>query len=434
MFMMGLGMWLYDALSLFQAPELHERLNGADTLERMPSLEKRDILGSYVYSDAYMDDDRLVIETLRSAHELGADIVNYVKAVSFELSTENVGVKHVKCVDQKSGETYDLKGRHIVSTVGPWTDEVAKMMFHDWKNILRPTKGIHITLPKDRLPLSSAVVMGAEKGNRIVFGIPRHEMIIIGTTDTDYKDDPKNVSVTPEDINYLMKVTHEYFPGANLEPKDILASYAGVRPLVHDGSEEEGKTSREHTIMSDARGVTFVAGGKYTTYRLMCEQTVEASLKFFDFDEQMKFAKRDTAVPLNIYTSPASYDQAKLEAEEWVETYNIEPQDAQLLAERYGLEGREILQTYPQGLSYWEYEAAHAIDKTMCADLVDFYCRRTPLYLSQADHGMSVLDRVASVFRLKLHWTLAEEEAQKEKLKEFISTDLKWKETSKAIS
>lgn len=428
MMMMGLGMWLYDALSLFQAPKFHERLNAKETLKRMPTLEGKELLGSYVYSDAYMDDDRLVIETLRSANENGAVIASYVKAVGYDFSSDS-DLKTVTCVDQKNGEVMALKGRHVISTVGPWTDEVASTMFSNWKKILRPTKGIHLTFRKDRLPLSSAVVMGAEKGTRIVFGIPRHEMIIIGTTDTDYKDHPQNVTVTPEDVNYLLEVTEQYFPGAKLQKEDIVASYAGVRPLVQDGSDSEGKTSREHTIISiKKQGVTFVAGGKYTTYRLMCEEAVDKALRSFPFEDQMYFAKVNTAKALNPMVTSDLYHQAIVEHDQWAKDFEITESDARKLAERYGMEAKSILKSYPKGLTYWQYEAAHAIDKEMCMDLVDFYTRRSSLYLAESDHGLRFLEEIVDVFRIKLVWTLEQGSAQIDRLQKFIEQDLSWKE------
>lgn len=286
MFKMGLGMWLYDALSLFQTPEMHERCDDKETLARMPSLRAHHLVGSYIYSDAYMDDDRLVLETLRAANENGALCANYVSASGAVFSKDG-SISAISCEDQVSGEKFEIKAKHVISSVGPWTDQLGESLFKDWKKILRPTKGVHLTLRKDRLPLSSAVVMGAEKGNRIVFGIPRHEMIIIGTTDTDFKESPENVTATAEDIQYLLDITEQYFPGAKVTAKDIIASYAGVRPLVNDGSQTEGKTSREHTILSDPRGVTFVAGGKYTTYRLMCEQTVDKALESFQLRKKL---------------------------------------------------------------------------------------------------------------------------------------------------
>lgn len=422
---MGLGMWLYDALALFQVPEMHERLNAAESMERMPAMRSEHLKGSYVYSDAYMDDDRLVIETLRSANENGAVCANYVKAIGAKFNDGHVS--GVECEDTITNEKFNIKARHVISTVGPWTDQLGASLFKDWKKILRPTKGIHLTLPKHRLPLTSAVVMAAEKSDRIVFGIPRHEMIIIGTTDTDFKESPENVTVTPEDVKYLLGILDHYFPGAKITSHDIIASYAGVRPLVADDSESEGKTSREHTIIADPRGVTFVAGGKYTTYRLMCEQTVEKALQNFDLEEKVKFAKKNTATPLNPYTSPDLFHQAQAQADGWAKEMGRSAEDVKLLAERYGLEALEILNKYPESYSYWQLEAAQAIEQTMCLHLRDFYARRVPLFLADRNHGLHSLDEICEVFQDMMGWTDAHVDREKHMLTEYMAHEVEWK-------
>ncbi|HWU44467.1 MAG TPA: glycerol-3-phosphate dehydrogenase/oxidase [Bdellovibrio sp.] len=426
MFKMGLGMWLYDALALFQAPEMHERCDDNESLQRMPALRSEHLLGSYIYSDAYMDDDRLVLETLRSANENGAICANYVKAVGAQFGDEGT-ITAVLCEDQIKKEKFSIRARHVISSVGPWTDDLGSRLFHDWKKILRPTKGIHLTLPKNRLPLSSAVVMAAEKGNRIVFGIPRHEMIIIGTTDTDYKDDPENVSVTPEDVQYLLSITDQYFPGANITSHDIIASYAGVRPLVNDGSQSEGKTSREHTILQDPRGVTFVAGGKYTTYRLMCEQTVTKALEAFSIEERVKFAKADTAAPLNDYTSPENFHQALALVYSWSQDWGRPVEDIQKLAERFGKETQIICEKYPEDYTYWQLEAAQAIDTTMCLNMRDFYARRVHLFLADRNHGVQYIDEIGKVFQEKLGWSEVRLQEEVKVLTHYMAQELEWK-------
>ncbi|WP_374031744.1 glycerol-3-phosphate dehydrogenase/oxidase [Bdellovibrio bacteriovorus] len=423
---MGLGMWLYDALSLFQAPEMHERLNAKASIEHMPAIRPNNLLGSYIYSDAYMDDDRLVHETMRSANENGALCVNYVKATGVNFGPDGK-IQSVKCEDQHSKENFTVKARHVISSVGPWTDELGESIFKDWKKILRPTKGIHLTLPKHRLPLTSAVVMGAEKSDRIVFGIPRHEMIIIGTTDTDFKESPENVTTTPEDVKYLLSITDHYFPGANLTAHDIIASYAGVRPLVADGSSTEGKTSREHTILSDDRGITFVAGGKYTTYRLMCEQTVKAALKFFTFEERVTWSKSNTVTPLNPYTSMDAFQQAKVQADVWAHETGHSVEDMRLLAERYGMEGEEILNKYSSDMTYWQLEAAQAIDSTMCLHMRDFFARRVPLFLADRNHGVKHMEEIGTVFQEKLGWNEARLKEELHMLTEYMAREVEWK-------
>ncbi|KHD88483.1 MAG: hypothetical protein OM95_08185 [Bdellovibrio sp. ArHS] len=425
MFKMGMGMWLYDALSLFQAPEIHERLGAKESLDRMPAIRTQNLLGSYIYSDAYMDDDRLVHETLRSANENGALCANYVKATGAKYT--NGKITEVVCEEQFSKETFSIKARHVVSSVGPWTDQVAQTLLRDWKKILRPTKGIHLTLPKHRLPLTSAVVMAAEKSDRIVFGIPRHEMIIIGTTDTDFKESPENVMATPDDVKYLLSITDYYFPGAKLTAHDVTASYAGVRPLVHDGSATEGKTSREHTILNDDSGITFVAGGKYTTYRLMCQQTVDRALESFSLEDRVKFVKADTAKPLNPYTSVDTFHQAQSLAEAWSQETGRPLEDVKLLCERYGLEAAEILEKYSEKYSYWQLEAAQAIDSTMCLHMSDFYCRRVPLFLADRNHGVKHIDEIGAVFQEKLGWSDQRLQEEKHNLTAYMAREVEWK-------
>lgn len=424
--MMGLGMWLYDALALFQAPEMHERLSADESMERMSAMRSEDLVGSYVYSDAYMDDDRLVIETLRSANEFGAVCANYVQATGATFASEGK-IESVHCVDVVSGEKFAIKGRHVISSVGPWTDEVGSNLLKDWKKILRPTKGVHITLPKHRLPLESAVVMAAEKSDRIVFGIPRHEMIIIGTTDTDFKGDIENVVATPEDVQYLLDVTAHYFPGAKITSHDIIATYAGVRPLVADGSNTEGKTSREHTIIGDPRGITFVAGGKYTTYRLMCQQTVEKALQSFTIEDRIKFSKSDTTQPLNSYTSPETFHQACSMADAWSKESGRTFEDLKLLTERYGLEAAEILNKYPDNYSYWQLEAAQAIEQTMCLHLRDFFARRVPLFLADRNHGLHHLDEITEVFQSLMGWSDARVKQEQHLLTDYMAKEIEWK-------
>lgn len=418
MFKMGLGMFLYDLLSLFQTPEMHERLNGAESLKRMPILKSEEILGSYVYSDAYMDDDRLAHETLRSAHEAGACAANYVKALRSVFYDGKLAA--VEAQDMKSDRKFKITCRHVVSTVGPWTDLVGPTLVEDWKKILRPTKGIHLTLSNERLKLSSAVVMAAQESNRIVFAIPRHEMVIIGTTDTDFSGDPADAKADVADVKYLLEVTNNYFPGANLKPEDIISSYVGVRPLVKDDSGNEGKTSREHTILKDPRGFHFIAGGKYTTYRLMSEQIVDSVLKTIPLEERMQYKKCETMSPLNEHTSVDALILAKSQASTETEIK---------LVERFGLEAFEIIENYGFDLSYWELEAYHAINSSMCLNLTDFYTRRTPLMLAYKDHGISFLEDIAMVFKKELILTTNEIEKQKTDLMNYIHSELAWKKS-----
>lgn len=430
MFKMGLGMWLYDALSMFEAPEMHERLNNAATSNRLPLLQRKDLLGSYVYSDAYMDDDRLTIETLRSANALGAVCANYVKATGAVFDGDQV--RGLVCNDQLSGEEVTIRGKHFITSVGPWTDKVASTIFNDWRKILRPSKGVHLTFDRSRLNLPQAVVMA--EGKRIVFGIPRHEMIIIGTTDTDFKDDPSQVRATADDVRYLLKVAGEYFPGAKLTAEDIVATYAGVRPLVDDGSVTESKTSREHLIYRDHRNVTFVAGGKYTTYRLMAKQTVDAALQAYPLEKQIQFSRSNTEQPLNPLATVDKLEQNLRMAKQYGAAFGLSEQIATRLVERHGEEAWEILRDGGSALKlsdeqqkFISVEARHAIRNTMCMNLVDFYTRRTPLFLAHKDHGVSLLNVIGNVFQEEFSWSDARKQEEFQKVQGHIDRELAWR-------
>ncbi len=428
MFLMGVGMWLYDALSLFEAPELHERLNSEESIGRIPILRNKNLKGSYVYSDAYMDDDRLVHETLRSANEFGAMCVNYVKANNVEM--QDGKITSVNCIDEISGEKFNIKAKHFVSTVGPWTDEVANSFFDKWKSILRPSKGVHLTFSKSRIPIDSAVVMGAEKSNRIVFAIPRHEMVIIGTTDTDYKGDPAHVKTEVEDVKYILEIANNYFPNANLEVSDIVASYAGIRPLVNDGSASEGKTSREHTIISDPRNITFVAGGKYTTYRKIAEDCMHSVLENYDFEQRVKFNKSNTLIPLNPNVNESSLLKTRMKKNLIIRQTGLSESEVQLLIERHGAECMTMLDKWSGWLdrSVWCVEAMQAIETTMCMHLVDFYIRRTPLFLAYEDNGQSLRHDITKVFSGYYNWDDEQIAKENKMLDDHFASELGWKE------
>jgi glycerol-3-phosphate dehydrogenase len=432
---MGLGMWLYDALSMFEAPELHERLEPDESIERLPLLKKTDLLGAYVYSDAYMDDDRLVLETMRSAVALGSACASYVSADDAQFSEGKVS--SIGCTDQLSSRKFRVRGRHFISTVGPWTDEVASHLLGEWKKILRPSKGVHLTFDRKRLQLNQAVVMAADHEKRIVFGIPRHEMTIIGTTDTDYPGDPYDVSTTVDDVKYLLNVAAEYFPGAKLTAQDIISSYAGVRPLVDDGASTESKTSREHVIIEDPRGITFVAGGKYTTYRRMAEDTMKIALRTYSIEDQVRFRLNDTERALNELATVEKMDEARRLVDDWSRQFDLDKKRVNFLIDRHGAEAKVLLETYgaPPEIAHlgpeervWAMEAVHAIRQTCCFNLIDFYVRRVPLFLAKADHGLPLVALLSRIFAQELGWNDSKRQAETADLQKYMRHELAWKQ------
>lgn len=430
---MGLGMWLYDALSMFEAPEMNQFLNVKEIEREYPALSSAGLTGAFAYYDAYMDDDRLVFETLRSARTHGAEIVNYVKATGAVIQAGRV--EAIECEDLEEKQKFTLQAHQIVSSVGPWTDRLGQDFFKNWKRMLRPSKGVHLTFLKERFPLQDAIVMGAE--SRIVFAIPRHEMVIVGTTDTDFPGDPATVRTDSDDVAYILKVIEKYFPGYGIQASDIVGTYAGVRPLIDDGAQTESKTSREHLIWTDPHGVTFVAGGKYTTYRNMAEQTVDKVLALMKEDERVRFGQPKTLEPLNPLITELLLDRAQREHKNWASDLALPESVTAALAARHGLEALDIvvgsLGATPQAVGseewMWCAEALHAMKHTLCLHLTDFFFRRTPLVLSRRDHGAPFVKAVAETMATYLGWS----ESQKNDEINALQNRLSW-EMSAATS
>ena len=429
-FKLGLGMWLYDLLSLFDAPEPHQRWSKSESQDLMPFLRSSGLKGCYSYYDAYMDDDRLVLEVLRSAKKIAPQrfsVCSKVKASKgIELGAE--GITRVHVTDTKSNQSFWIKAKQVVASVGPWSDQLGFECIPNWSQILRPTKGVHIVISRDRMDLADALVMAVDHEERIVFAIPRRDCIILGTTDDDFKGSPDTVSVDKHDVDYLLKVTNFHFPGVGLTEKDIISSYAGVRPLVRDESSSQGKTSREHQIYSPAENITLVAGGKYTTYRVMAEQVVDLVTSKGELGQQCWHQTVTDTLPINPMVQPESYTRALGQAQEFAVQFTMKLEDAKELLCRFGGEAWSIA-SHAQDNGYmtrWQMEAFYAIHCGFCDDLSDFCYRRTPLVLTRGSQAYGVLNEVATVFASELGWDAETLASQMEKASQNFRKETAW--------
>lgn len=232
----------------------------------LPGVQTRDLTGAVRYYDGLTNDARLVIDTLRSAEKAGASVVNYCR---FESARFENGTWRCALTDVLTGGSFEATARCIVNAAGPWADKLE----HSSVN-LRPTKGVHLVVDRKRLPVPDAVVM--TEGSRILFAIPWGERTILGTTDTDYNGPLDRVLTEPEDQRYILRVVNGAFPEAKLTDEDVIAAWAGLRPLIASSNGRPSDISRSHEIRNPKPGWWDVAGGKLTTYRLMAEQTVDA--------------------------------------------------------------------------------------------------------------------------------------------------------------
>ena len=412
------GMCLYDVLALHRAQQVHEFWSRKEVQQRMPLLNPQNLTSAFVYSDAYMDDALLVLETLRSAVRAGACVLSYATVLGCERERSSLKVQSVRC-RTKEGGGFCVRGHHFVSAAGPWTDIFGEQSLSSWTPILRPTKGVHMTFHRKRLPLKQAVVMMDAQSKRLIFMLPRHDMILVGTTDTPSLGDPNEVRADKSDVDYLIKMCERYFPSAGIQKQDVCAVFAGVRPLVDDGREDVSKTSREHKILRK-HNLTFVAGGKYTTYRKIASQVVSSLLSELPFETQVRIKPAYTKGPLNENTSIEQMQRAECYIEEWAHAFGLTSLSVASLIKQYGMETEWILERF--GTKFSDtllMEAGFHIEKTMCSDLVDFYRRRTSLFLGRKDNGLSQLEALANVFAAKMGWNENTKAQKIQELREF---------------
>lgn len=264
------GVKLYDLLCSGRNFQPSRGFNTRETLSMLPQLSPEGLLGAVRYSDALTNDGRLVIDTIRSAALAGADVANRVE---FRTAEKRDDLWHCEMHDHVTGQNFAVRARTIINATGPWAPEIPHSTVK-----LRLSKGIHLVVERQRLPIGEDAVVITE-GKRILFVIPWGERVIVGTTDTDYTARPEDVAVNPEDITYVLRTVNEAFPALRLGRSDILSSWAGLRALIANPDGTPSDISRAHEIRANEPGWWDVSGGKLTTYRLMAEQTVDIILR-----------------------------------------------------------------------------------------------------------------------------------------------------------
>ncbi len=273
----GVGLKLYDMLAGKYGFGKSHLLSEEETLQRIPTLETNGLRGGVIYYDGQFDDSRLLINMVQTADELGTDILNYIKVTS--LLKENDVVVGVKAIDFETEKEFILKAKVVINATGVFTDSVRKMDDENVKSIIAPSRGTHIVLDKSFLPGDNAIMVPHTSDGRILFAIPWLNHVIVGTTDVEI-DEPTLEPVADQDeIDFLLNTASKYLV-KDPSRTDILSVFSGIRPLVTKGDEESSAAiSREHTVLISRSGLITVAGGKWTTYRKMAEDTIDQAIE-----------------------------------------------------------------------------------------------------------------------------------------------------------
>jgi glycerol-3-phosphate dehydrogenase len=432
----NLGMWLYDGLSLFRSPKIHRNLSTRDVADEEPVLSREGLRGAQLYFDCATDDARLVLENALDAARLGATLHTWHRVEHFlREAAGHVTGAHVR--DTILGVESDIHARVVINATGPWTDATRGKA--DAPPLLRRTKGVHIVVDRARLPLRHAVVCAHPGDGRVLFAIPWRERAYVGTTDTDWAGDPADVAADAADVTYLLRAANHHFPTARLGAEDVIATWAGLRPLVSaDGS--ASSVSREHVIVVDPDGLITVAGGKLTTYRKMAAELVDRAVAMLRLcGAPPPPSEAHTArVPLPGAVGWPEDDDAGRVAALVLDAHALDRDIADHLVATYGtraidvarfvaedparaerlVEGRpEIL-----GQVDWAVRDEHA------RRVEDVMMRRTQLYFRDLDQGLGAAPAVSARMATLLGWSEARRAEELERYHEEVATSRAWRD------
>jgi glycerol-3-phosphate dehydrogenase len=397
---LGTAMWGYDLTGGLRIGKRHKRISATEALAYVPTMPGERLSSAYLYYDARADDARLCLTVARTAAAHGAAVANHASVTGLRKGADGTvtGV-----VVEADGATFDVSTTVVVNATGVWSDDVRALDEGTHPDSIRPAKGIHLTLPWDKVRNEIAVVIPVPKDRRSLFVVPWGDCTYVGTTDTDYDgplDDPR---CTADDIAYVLRALNASIT-TGITEADIVGTWAGLRPLVKQTGGRTADLSRRHRVTTSSSRVISVTGGKLTTYRRMAVDTVDEVMELLDRRGRSR-TKRLRLLGAEGYVEPAESADA-----------------AAHLAGRYGSEATavealfdanpDLREPLVAGLPYLAAEAVHAARHEMAMTLDDVLSRRTRARLLARDASVAAAPAVARLLAPELGWDAATQDAE----------------------
>ncbi|NIK59351.1 FAD-dependent oxidoreductase [Kribbella shirazensis] len=406
-FYAGAGVALYDGMAvssgLGAGLPIHRHLTRRGAMRLVPSLKKSALVGALQYYDAQVDDARHTMELARTAASYGAHVANRVKVTGFLRQGERV--TGVEAKDLESGREFEVRAKQVVNATGVWTDDTQAMVGERGQYHVRASKGIHLVVPKDRIQSSTGMILRTEKS--VLFIIPWGRHWLIGTTDTDWHLDKAHPAATSKDIEYLLDHVNAVLT-TPLTREDVEGVYAGLRPLLAGESESTSKLSREHVVAHAAPGLVVVAGGKYTTYRVMAKDAIDAAADALDGRVPRSVTKNIPLVGADGYH--ALWNQRHLIAQR----SGLHVARIEHLLNRYGALVEEVLELVAEDPSlgeqlpgtqdYLKAEIVYGAKAEGARHLDDILARRTRISIEAWDRGVGAAEAAARLVAPILGW------------------------------
>ncbi|MGK8520417.1 glycerol-3-phosphate dehydrogenase/oxidase [Nocardia asteroides] len=397
------GLVLYDTMGGAKTVPGQRHLTRAGALRLAPGLRRDSLIGGVSYYDTVVDDARHTMMLARTAAHYGAVIRTSTQVVGFLREADRV--VGVKVRDTEDGRRGEVRGHVVINATGVWTDEVQALSHQRGRFHVQASKGVHIVVPRDRIVSDTAIIL--RTASSVLFVIPWGAHWIIGTTDTEWNLDLAHPAATKADIDYLLERVNQVLV-TPLTSDDIDGVYAGLRPLLAGESDETSKLSREHAVARVAPGLVGIAGGKYTTYRVMAYDAVDEAAQ----DIPARVSPSITAkVPL---LGADGYFALVNQSVQLAETYGVHPYRIKHLLDRYGsLIGEvmafaedkpELLQPITDAPSYLQVEAVYAAAAEGALHLDDILARRTRISIEYPHRGANCAEQVAQLVAPILGW------------------------------
>jgi glycerol-3-phosphate dehydrogenase len=404
----GAGMLLYDSLGGFKGLERHKHLTRRQAYRLAPGMARGAMVGAITYFDAQIDDARHTMNVARTAAQYGAAIVTNAAVTGFLREGERVA--GVQVHDRLGDEDIEVRARQVVNATGVWTDEVQHLVGERGKFKVRASKGVHLLVPRDRIFLDTGLILRTETS--VLFVIPWGRHWIIGTTDTEWHLDLAHPAATAGDIEYVLGMVNRVV-ATPLGPDDVEGVYAGLRPLLTgDDDESVSQLSREHAVAAPVPGLIAVAGGKYTTYRVMGRDAIDAAA--LGIDRAVPESVTDTTELVGAEGYRAVWNNRGRLAER----SGLHPARIEHLLRRHGSRIDDLLAEVERDPDlgeplegaddYLRVEIRHAASHEGALHLDDVLARRTRISIETFDRGVASARPAAELMGEVLGWSPAD--------------------------
>ena len=414
----GAGIALYDTLASVapgrRAMPLHRHLSRSRMEKKFPDLAHDAAVGAVQYWDASVDDSRLVSTLVRTAASYGAHAASRTQVVSLTKGSTGA-VNGAVLQDLETGREITVRARAVINATGVWTEDTEALAGSEGGLRVLASKGIHIVVPRERIKGQVGLILQTEKS--VLFVIPWSRYWVIGTTDTPWEQELQHPVATAADIDYVLEHANAVLAHP-LTRDDIIGTWAGLRPLLQPGTKEgtsSAKVSREHTVASPTPGLTVIAGGKLTTYRVMAKDAVDFAI-----------GQRASALPSITHKIPllgaVGLDAVRRQARPWASRYGWTPAMVDHLLHRYGSNLRELVELceaqpdlarpLEHAPAYLRAEVAYGVSHEGALHLEDLLLHRTRLNYEVPDRGLAALPEIAAVAAEILGWDDATRDAE----------------------